>query len=67
MAPHDSGKKAKKVDGIGEEAEALKKYLEFRKDNVPSLKNLTALNYGRPAEKHNPGFSSLNLVTLVSV
>ncbi len=59
MAPHESSKKLKKKEEISsDEAETLKKYLEAKKVNVPSLKNLTATNYGRPAEKHNPGEKS---------
>ena len=53
MAPHESVKKSNKK--ISDEAEALQKYLELKKVSVPSLKNLTAINYGRPAEKHNEG------------
>ncbi len=53
MAPHESVKKSNKK--ISDEAEALQKYLELKKVSVPSLKNLTAINYGRPADKHNAG------------
>ena len=53
MAPNETSRKSKKNDDIGEEAETLQKYLQFKKNNVPSLKNLTNPTYGRPAEKHN--------------
>jgi len=55
MPPNDSGSKTKKSDTMTDEAETLMKYLSLKKVNKPTLRHLTAQNYGRPAEQHNPG------------
>ena len=55
MPPNESGKKNQKLDNMTVEAEILMKYLSLKKVNKPTLKHLTAPNYGRPAEQHNPG------------
>jgi hypothetical protein len=41
--------------GITEEALRLKKYLELKEERKPTLRHLTAKNYGRPSEQPNLG------------
>ncbi len=66
MAPfetNDGRKSSKNRDAISDEAETLKKYLSLKKDKKPTLRHLTAKDYGRPAESHNPGgFSGFKIL-----